>query len=332
MKTQIVYTLISTEKDIYLEQALVSIYSCRLHNPEAKIILITDNQTDITLIGKRASINKYINNKIIVSCPNNYSNKEKSRYLKTTIRQNLSGDFLFLDCDTVVCSSLSDIDNINAEIAMVPDTHVKYEDYPFYNYMNNLLMNLYQTDVSQDDYYFNSGAMFVRDTPLTNKLFKLWNKYWDESRQKGIKTDQQALFKVNHDLGNVIQQLPGIYNCQIGLSIQYFYEAKVLHYFNAQMLSKTDMSPFFMKEFYEQVKLDGNITPKTKSLIENCKKQFISPSMIISRTEMNLLLSPVGNCIITEFSKNSLFYKFISFLLLANRKIQSKFYRIFYNT
>lgn len=326
MKTQIVYTLISTENDIYLEQALVSIYSCKLHNPNAVIILITDKQTENTLIGKRTVINNYINHKIVISCPNNYTNKEKSRYLKTTIRQHINGDFLFLDCDTVVCSSLADVDNINAEIAMVPDTHVKYKDYPFYDYMNSLLMKLYKTDVSQDEYYFNSGAMFVRDTPLTHKLFNLWNKHWEESRLKGIPTDQQALFKVNHDLGNIIHQLPGIYNCQIGLSIQYFYEAKVIHYFNAQMLSKTDMSPFFMKEFYEQIKKDGKITIQSKRLIENCKTEFISPSMIISRTEMNFLLSPVGNCILTEFTKNGIFYKIIRFLLLAKRKIQSKFH------
>lgn len=327
MNTKIVYTLISTEKDIYLEQALVSIYSCRLHNPNAEIILITDTKTNNTLTGKRVIINKYINHKIVIACPDNYTNKEKSRYLKTTIRKYINGTFLFLDCDTVICSTLAAVDNINAEIAMVPDTHVKYKEYPFYNYMNNIIMKLYQTDVSQDDYYFNSGAMFVKDTPLTHQLFKLWNKRWEESRQKGIQTDQQALFKVNHDLGNVIQQLPGIYNCQVGLSIQYFYKAKVLHYFNAQMLSKTDMSPFFMKEFYEQVKKDGDIMPKTRDLIENCKSQFISPSMMISRTEMNLLLSPVGNCILTEFMKNSIFYKFIRFLLLANRKIQSKLYK-----
>lgn len=34
MKTKIIYVLVSNENDCYLEQALVSIYSLRLYNPD----------------------------------------------------------------------------------------------------------------------------------------------------------------------------------------------------------------------------------------------------------------------------------------------------------
>lgn len=322
MRTQIVYTLISEEKDIFLEQALVSAYSCRLHNPDAKIILIVDDATNRTLIGKRAEINKYISQKIVIECPQTYSNKEKSRYLKTSIRQNITGDFLFIDCDTIVCDSLAEIDDINADVAMVPDTHVRYREYPFYHYMNDVLMQLYGINVSQDEYYFNSGAMLVRNTPLAHQLFCSWNQYWQEARKKGITTDQQALFKVNHDMGNVIQLLPGIYNCQIGLSVQYLYEAKILHYFNSQMLKNTDFSPFFLRSFYEKVKTDGEITLDTAQLIRTAKSQFSSPTLIVSRTEMNFLMCATGRCMMNEFIKQGFIYKLISFILKAHRKLK----------
>lgn len=321
MRTKIIYTLTSTEKDIYFEQALVSTCSCRMYNPDAEIILMVDPETNATLKGKRAEIDRYITRRVTVECPKGFSNKDKSRFVKTSIRQNIVGDFLFIDCDTVVCDSLADVDRIDADVAMVPDTHVKYKDYPFYDYMNGVLMELYRTDVSEDEYYFNSGAMFVRDTPLAHKLFEQWNLNWDESRKKGISTDQQALFKVNHDMGNVIKLLPGIYNCQIGLSLQYFYEAKVMHYFNSQMLAKTDMSPFFLRSFYEGVKRDGFITETTVHFIKTCKSQFISPSMIVSRTEMDMILSPEGHIFRDAFVKNGLFFKILSVIMKAKRKI-----------
>ena len=41
MKTKIIYVLVSNENDCYLEQALVSIYSLRLYNPDANLLLVS---------------------------------------------------------------------------------------------------------------------------------------------------------------------------------------------------------------------------------------------------------------------------------------------------
>ena len=45
MKTKIIYVLVSNENDCYLEQALVSIYSLRLYNPDANLLLLVDEET-----------------------------------------------------------------------------------------------------------------------------------------------------------------------------------------------------------------------------------------------------------------------------------------------
>ena len=41
MKTKILYVLVSSEADVYLEQALVSAYSARRHNPDAVLTLLS---------------------------------------------------------------------------------------------------------------------------------------------------------------------------------------------------------------------------------------------------------------------------------------------------
>lgn len=317
-----VYVLVSCSKDIYFEQCLLSLHSLRHYHPTADIIILTDDKTKETLAGWRDCVYHYVSEVKVVPCPQEFSPKERSRFLKTTIRENIDGTFLFIDCDTIIAEPLDGIEEIDADIAMVPDTHCHYSDYPFYEYMNSVLRQLYDTDVSQDEYYFNSGVMFVRDTSLAHCFFKNWNERWEESRKKGICTDQQALFKVNHDMENVIKQLPGAYNCQIGLSVQYLCDAKIMHYFNAQMVSKSDMSPFFMKELYLKLKKDERITEEMDEMIRNCKRQFKSPSMLVGSNELNFLMCATGKCVIDEFVNQSTTYQLVSFILKLRRKMR----------
>ena len=42
-----VYVLISNDKDLYYEQALLSAYSLRLHNKDLKVVILVDNAKDI---------------------------------------------------------------------------------------------------------------------------------------------------------------------------------------------------------------------------------------------------------------------------------------------
>ena len=45
MKTQIVYTLISSEKDYFLEELWVSLYSLRQFHPKATVKVLVDEST-----------------------------------------------------------------------------------------------------------------------------------------------------------------------------------------------------------------------------------------------------------------------------------------------
>ena len=99
MKTKIIYVLVSNENDCYLEQALVSIYSLRLYNPDANLLLLVDEETSRTLEnGIRKLILNYVSKLVIVDVPFHYSKQQKSRYIKTSLRSQVIGDFLFIDC------------------------------------------------------------------------------------------------------------------------------------------------------------------------------------------------------------------------------------------
>ena len=45
MKTQIVYNVISSEKDYFLEELWVSVYSLRQFHPNTRVVVMTDAPT-----------------------------------------------------------------------------------------------------------------------------------------------------------------------------------------------------------------------------------------------------------------------------------------------
>lgn len=94
MKTKVVYSLISCERDNYLEQAYLSLLSLREHTKDVKICLIVDEGTKQTRSSFRKSMMESFDEVIVVDIDKRYTNAEKSRYLKTTSRLHISGPCL----------------------------------------------------------------------------------------------------------------------------------------------------------------------------------------------------------------------------------------------
>ena len=124
MRTKIVYVLVSQETDYYYEMLLLSLYSLLLYHPkgDAEVEVVMDEDTHQRLVGKKAEMLNDVT-PIVVSIPPEYTVMQRSRYLKTQLRQLVKGDFLFLDCDTLICDRLDDVDNIKANVAMVSDAN-----------------------------------------------------------------------------------------------------------------------------------------------------------------------------------------------------------------
>jgi cellulose synthase/poly-beta-1,6-N-acetylglucosamine synthase-like glycosyltransferase len=60
MKTKIVYVLTSNEKDLLLEQLLLSLYSLKYHNPTADVYLVVDQDTFSSIKGCRTLIEEHL--------------------------------------------------------------------------------------------------------------------------------------------------------------------------------------------------------------------------------------------------------------------------------
>jgi len=236
MDTQIVYVVVSDSTDCYLEQAMLSLHSLRVHTPSARVILITDCATDRTLEGHRCDILKYISVKKVIHIPDGYSKVQRSRYLKTTVRRHVSGDYLFVDTDTIVMRDLADADALQCDIGAVRDMHLPYSRNPGRGKFNSYLSLLGMTQAKTGNRYFNSGIILVHDTPSAHRLYDEWHKAWKVCVGHGINFDQPALAKANHMCGNIIRELPGLWNCQMSTPYgrSFHDDAYILHYFGGK--------------------------------------------------------------------------------------------------
>lgn len=279
MKTKIVYVVASLDDDIYMEQAIVSAWSARHFNPDCRIEMVCDQDTFATLnSGIRAQYKNLFDQIHIREFLPEQGMKERSRWLKTTLREIVEGDFLYLDTDTVVCADLSYVDDFDFDLGMVLDCNCQFSKTLVFDWVVPTMKQMYKIDVSRETLYFNSGVAFVRDCQLTREFYKRWNELWVHSMQHfGKLKDQQPLMKANIDMGYVITELSGDLNCQVAESIQYLHTAHVMHFFNSLLGVSYEMSPFY-KDLYLCVKLKG-ITTDEENTIILCKSSFTSPSM-----------------------------------------------------
>ncbi len=296
---QIVYVLIANENNLYLEEFWVSIFSVRLIHSDINIKVLVDVDTEKMIIS-RPKLMALISEMIVVPTPRGYNAKQRSRQIKTSIREIIKGPFLFIDTDTVVCKSLMSINEIINDINLdenpilaVPDGHLPLKECLFPP--TSEVKRIFNVDCSDAEYWFNSGVMYVADTPIAHKFYKKWNENWRYSCfEKGNSQDQPALLKTNRDFEYIIRELPGIYNVQVALSLKYLADAVILHWWHMDFISNQSFSPYFSLQIYEGLKNQGCITEEIKEKIVNVKQSFTSPTMPVGSEQILFLFSPAG--------------------------------------
>ena len=314
MKTQIVYVLISSDKDLFLEELWVSLFSLRIYHPEAIVKVLADEPT-AKRIHDHSALNAMITEVVTVKVPMDYSPTARSRVIKTTIRNVIKGSYLFIDTDTVICHSLNEIDEIQYDIAAVPDCHLSLKQDPFRAFKIQNMKNAFKLDISDAEFFFNSGVMYVSDNDLTHNFYKRWHENWQEYLiDNKRRADQPPLIKTDKEFGYIIKQLPDVFNCQMTMSMKYYYEAYILHYFHMDFIKDQSYSPFVGQDIYRELKTAGCITPHIEELIRNCKSAFQTPSMVIGKSQMEVLYSPFAQTFIPLFQTSQRWRRFLNWI------------------
>ncbi|WP_302787540.1 hypothetical protein [Phocaeicola coprophilus] len=292
MKTKIVYALVSDGNGFYFEKAYLSAWSVKHYNPNAHITLILDNKTRQVLDAETyTNFIKLVDEEIVVPFNDNSTNTEKSRWLKTKLRELVKGDFLFLDVDTIACSDLSDIDNTIGSIGFTWDFNCLFSENPSRYYYAKLMRRYFNQDINFDGYYFNSGVCYAKDDVKAYDFFSTWHENWLHTRNQGYLRDQLSLLKTTSDLSSYVNEISGSYNCQISTNLRYLHDAKIIHFY--KMGSDFNFSPFLGNDIYLELRNSKKVTDQISDKILNCKSIFYGPVKIVGGNDFCFMESRI---------------------------------------
>lgn len=229
---KVVYVLVDNYKLKFTNELMISLVSLKNKMEEIKITVITDEDTYKILENKKHPIFQFADIKCI-QVSNEYNQKEKSRFLKTSLRRYIDGDFLFIDTDTVVCSALPKKIS-DADIAMVLDYNCLISNRLDREGVTalNRLCGIQFEDV---EIYYNSGVIWVKDNANAREFYEEWHNCWKETLKKGFTFDQPAINYVARSKNGIVKELPSIWNVQVSVQptpINSFSDAIIIHYFN----------------------------------------------------------------------------------------------------
>lgn len=271
MKTKLVYVLTSTPNDIYLEQAYISMFSARYYNPGVHIVLLTDTVTSSSLVGVRKKEVELADEIIKVDIDTSkFNGQKRSRILKTSARQYVKGDYLFIDTDTIISKSLEDIDKCPYEIAACVDCHCDFQKSPFYK-MNSDMAEKMGYSLKKETLFFNSGVIFCKDTQAAHDFYRLWNENLHQGHKVGITMDQPAFQKANLEMGHIVNRLDDHWNCQLHYGMAYFGRANIIHYLSTTRMHNEMRGLFLLNDDtpFLAIKENGEIPKEVKDAIVN---------------------------------------------------------------
>ena len=297
-----VYVLTSSGNDIYYEQFFLSLVSMRLYNPDAEVIALTDKRTKQGLNGKRSGYEKYVSEIKVINSPDEFSQKEASRWLKTSVHRYFTGEFLYIDCDTIITDKLDNELPPDIKIGAVLDNHVTLENHHLKNFFQKEDTHIGFSSSLKTNRRYNGGLIFCGSDSQAPDFFEKWHSLWTESRKSGCSQDMPALNQANYEMGNIITELDGEMNCQISHNgLPFLHDAKIIHYYATSLNSVDPAFKLSSPRIFDSIKETGEISPEIMKLLENPRSAFEPLSRIVS-----------DNAVI-EALDSSFFFKLIRF-------------------
>jgi hypothetical protein len=319
-----VYVLVSNEDDYYLGQALISITSLKMRMPNAFVSLLIDDSTEKALIGKRRNILELVNELKVVAIAPQFNKKARSRWLKTSMRQHIEGDFLYIDCDTVICEDLSDVENIPGDMCAVLDRHLLISNSPKKEYFHDNDKELGFNASWKSNKHFNSGVILCKNISVCHSFFNKWHSLWVEGYTKMV-IDQPSFNQVNYNLNNVIKEMEGVWNCQIHTGgIAFLADAKIIHYFSSikSKISYTLFDPSILQNINLSCVIDEQLK---KCLLYPKRNFYLHTEILTDKKTIEILYSKSFKLLrfFYDWKCFQLFEKLLRFLLSVKKKFKA---------
>lgn len=295
-----VYVLVSAkESDLYYEQCLMSVTSLRFYMPSANVVLLTDNKTDegMTESAGRSSLRGLASKVIAVPFDDGVMGVDRSRLIKTSIPDYVDDDFLYIDCDTVICAPLDGVLAGEYQTAGVKDGHCGIEEHVHKKMFLERDKRLGFDGTRAAGCNVNGGVIFARKGEESKALFKEWHALWCYSAyKKGDKHDQSALNEAIRITRMHTAHLAGEWNCQPSHGgLAFLEKARIIHYYSSEGTGKHYI-PYYKigdSALQRRVKEAGCVPPDVMDMLRNPRFQFNAVHIVSDRRILSVMQSPL---------------------------------------
>jgi len=228
---RIVYVLSADGPDVHFAMTRVSVASLRVSNPQARIEIVCDENTDGVSRQARDPLRDEVDRWFVQDTPPG-SPGYRNRFLKTTLREFLRGSFLYLDGDTFVRADLSPLFLLDTDVAAARNHsadavagQIWVEDAETCRRMG--------WPVGHRE-YLNGGVIFLADTPEARAFAGAWHRLWLSSvaTTRGYR-DQPALNTALMETLPRLKVLPHRFNAQIRGNLRVSLDAVIQHYYSS---------------------------------------------------------------------------------------------------
>jgi hypothetical protein len=230
MMLQVCYVVVTTGWDHHTQMAWLSASSVRRQEPSARITVLLEGLSPGAVEAATTRLGEVVDEVRVLSSPV-AKPVDKSRYLKILAPEHLSGDFLYLDSDTLAVAPFADVTQTPGEVAAVTDFNSPIECHWFPPDMRESFEALGWTYPLP--YYLNAGVIWFRDRDRVRQFCRDWLHRWGQLPHLPHVGDQasfnSALFAA--DLPHAV--LPTAFNAMVVKRNYRFRSAKILHFFGS---------------------------------------------------------------------------------------------------
>jgi len=226
-----VFAITSQGNDFYTAMTRVAVASLRLSNPTMRLVVACDAESDLAMKRSQEPLMAEVDEWLVVETPPG-SPGFRNRFVKTSLCATVTGRFLFLDSDIFVRGDLSEIFQIDADIAGTRNHSREAFSEQIWD-QDRTTLDAMGWSIS-DQVYVNGGVLYHNDTEGARRLSAEWHRRWMESsvNQENFR-DQPALNAALHCTKPKLCVLPDRFNAQFKITPSTAWRPVIWHYYSS---------------------------------------------------------------------------------------------------
>lgn len=176
---KIVYVITSAGRDAYTAMTRVSAASLRRIHPGAQVAVVCDRETDRAVRMAQDPLLGEAGEWLAFETPPGDA-AFRNRFLKTSLRERISGEYLFLDSDTIVRDDLKPLFQMVGDLAAAPNHSREDLSAQIWEGDRAILRQMGWT--IGGEFYVNGGVMWVSESEGAKRFYRLWHAKWQTSK------------------------------------------------------------------------------------------------------------------------------------------------------